>query len=399
MKKIVYLCGMMLLSMNMMAQIDLYDKNWKKTFSDEFTETGRSWVNWSSSPDKKWRGYSGSRVTGGKCEHQVYQYSHCHFCPVEGTMKLVSEYCDTIWKNTYPLPGWMHNNYPPSDSLFYFSGEIDARKDSIYCQQDSLGFLYGYFEIRCKLPQHKGTFPAFWLHGAYKDTIDASNNYYEEIDIFEHSRNLLHTNPHWPGYIPPPESDSARVFSTGVYHNLSGLHPNFDTESFARDFHLVPLLSNDLSDWHTFSCEWMPDHVYWYFDENLVNSYFNKEHIPCHAMVLKTNYAIDDYAIYKPTNQPVWLGSDVMTIDYIRVYQLNWDCDTDEVITCQNDLNSFIVHPSVKNSISIASINGTITVGNTDKVTFRVADTFEITGPFQADCGCEFTVIRQDCPN
>ncbi|MBR7022220.1 MAG: family 16 glycosylhydrolase [Bacteroidales bacterium] len=394
MKKFVYLCAMLLLTLNMMAQIDLNDRNWERVFNDEFTMTGRSWKNWSSFPDKKWRGYGGATVIGGITEHQVYQYSNCLFCPAEGVMKLVAEYCDTIWKNTYPLPSWMENNYPSNNSLFYFSGEIDARKDSI--ESLDLGFQYGYFEIRCKLPQHKGTFPAFWLHTAHRDTIDTSNNYYEEIDIFEHSRSLLHTNPHWPGYIPPSESDSARVFTSGIYHNLTGVKPDFDTESFARKFHLVSPLSNDLSDWHTFSCEWMPDYVYFYFDENMINSYFDKEHIPCHSMILKTNYAIDDHAIDKNTNQPVWIGSDLMVIDYIRVYQLKWDCNTDETIMSQTDLDNFDF--KVKKSITITPSIGEVVIGNTDKVTFRVADSFEITGPFQADNGCEFTVILQDCP-
>ncbi len=32
MKKFIYLCGMMLLSLNMMAQIDLNDPNWDTVF-------------------------------------------------------------------------------------------------------------------------------------------------------------------------------------------------------------------------------------------------------------------------------------------------------------------------------------------------------------------------------
>ena len=397
MKRYVYFCCLMLLSMNMMAQIDLNDRNWNKVFHDEFTRMGCYWEeDWLSFPDKKWRGYSGSGVTGGTSEHQVYQYANCLFCPLEGTMKLVGEYdtAELIQNDQYELPGWMHDSFPPHDKLFYFSGEIDARKDSIIGHD--VGFQYGYFEIRCKLPQHPGTFPAFWLHGAHKDTINTSNNYYEEIDIFEHSRGLLHTNPHWPGYMPPPESDSARVFSSGIYHNLTAMHPDFDTESFAREFHLVPPLSNDLSDWHTFSCEWMPDHVYWYFDGNVINSYFNREHIPSHAMVLKTNYAINDNAIDHTTGQPVWKGSDVMVIDYIRAYQLEWDCNTDETISCQTDLDSFVF--KVKKTVNITSSIEEVEVESTDKITFRVTDSFEITGPFQADRGCEFTIIMQDCP-
>lgn len=92
----------------------------------------------------------------------------------------------------------------------------------------------------------------------------------------------------------------------------------------------------------------------------------------------------------------IWIGTDEMVIDYIKVYQLATDCSTDETITCQNDLDSFDF--KLKKSVAITASNGPITVDNTDKVTFRVTDSFEITGPFQVDLGGEFTVIRQDCP-
>jgi hypothetical protein len=60
-------------------------------------------------------------------------------------------------------------------------------------------------------------------------------------------------------------------------------------------------------------------------------------------------------------------------------------------------LNNF--NYAVKNSISITSIVGQPIIDSGDKVTFRVADAFEITGPFEVNSGAEFTVIMQDCPN
>jgi hypothetical protein len=127
-------------------------------------------------------------------------------------------------------------------------------------------------------------------------------------------------------------------------------------------------------------------------------------HIPKHHLTLKTNYGIDTYGVKKIKDEngdfiryePAWMDTDTLTIDYIKVYQLNWDCNTDEVISCQNNLDNY--EYTVKNSVSITSTNGNVAVSNTDKITFRVADSFEITGPFQANNGCEFTVIRQDCP-
>lgn len=399
MKKFVYFCGMMLLNLNMMAQIDLNDRNWDTVFFDDFTLLGRTWNNNSFlSSDGFWRGYPGSGVTHGN-EKQVYQFTQCHFNDIEETMELVAEYdsAKRIPYNNYYLPSWMWpsnggNGYPSSDGLYYFSGEIDYVNYN-FNTNETERFLYGYFEIRCKLPIHQGAFPAFWLHSSSKDSLDP---YYDEIDIFEYNWGLgdpegfqwAYSNSH-PTYAGDP-----RVITTGIYHNLhgNGCIPNDD--AYARNY---PRLNGliDVSVWHTYSCEWMPDHVYWFLDGKLVNSYFDQTHIPRHSLTLKINYAIDNY--YKYLGD-VWMETDKMVIDYIGVYQLNWDCNTDEVITCQNELNDFMFHPSVKKTVSITPANGMITIGNTDKITIRVSDSFEITGPFQADAGCEFTVIRQDCP-
>ena len=396
MKKFVYLCAMMLLSANMMAQIDLNDSTWNRVFHDEFTESGRYWHNWSSRPDKKWRGYPGYGVTSNS-GHQVFQYSNCHFNDTDGTMELVAEYDkDTlIPRNLYHLPKWMWpeyggSGYPCSDNLFYFSGEIDARKDSII--GSDFEFRFGYFEIRCKFPKHQGAHPAFWLQGADTASPDA---YYEEIDIFEYSWSMGNPNAYWlvPVNPNPTYTGDPRVYSTAICHNLHGHGVCHETDNYAGIYPRLPNGQEDISGWHTYSCEWMPDHVYWYLDGNLVNSYFDKTHIPRHSLTLKTSYAIDDNYYH---DSVVWMDSDTLTIDYIRVYQLGWDCDTDEVIACQNDLTGFDF--KVKKSVAITSSIEEVEVGDDDKITFRVADSFEITGPFQADSGCEFTVIRQDCP-
>lgn len=402
MKKFIYLCGMMLLNLDMMAQIDLNDKNWDTVFFDDFTEMDRHWGgDWLSKPGDIWRGYNGWGVTE-QAPHwfQVYQYSNCLFRPDEGTMKIVGEYDfdHHIRYNQYLLPEWMNNVFPPSDSLFYFAGEIDVYKDS-FCQD--LKFQYGYFEIRCKMPKHEGAHPAFWLQGAGTNPQDS---YYEEIDIVEFSWSAGSPGASWLPVVNPhaTQAGDPRFYSTAISQNLHGLYVDFDNDIYGVGFPHIPDWQEDVSGWHTYSCEWMPDHVYFYLDGNLVNSYYDKTHIPKHHLTLKTNYGIDDYAVECYNNsgfniyEPIWQDTDTLTIDYIKVCQLNWDCNTDEVISCQNDLDNY--EYTVKNSVSITSTNGNVAMSNTDKITFRVADSFEITGPFQADHGCEFTVIRQDCP-
>lgn len=56
MKKFVYLCAMMLLSMNIMAQIDPHDRNWKVVVFDDFDDTTLQFDNTFQQPDNgQWR--------------------------------------------------------------------------------------------------------------------------------------------------------------------------------------------------------------------------------------------------------------------------------------------------------------------------------------------------------
>ncbi len=65
-------------------------------------------------------------------------------------------------------------------------------------------------------------------------------------------------------------------------------------------------------------------------------------------------------------------------------------------IMAQIDLNGF--EYEVKKSISITSTLGEPVVSSSDKKTFRVTDSFVVTGPFTVNNGAEFTVIKQLCP-
>ena len=399
MKKFIYFCGMMLLSLNMMAQIDLNDRNWDTVLIENFDE-GASYWQWDTARflntgDYSWKAHIGTIAPQG--EHEVYQFGNCQINTTDNTMHLIAYYDSiNIHQNNYFLPKWMWpenggNGYPSNDSLFYFSGSMEYFKKHYVQDENERKFLYGYFEIKCKLPQHPGTFPAFWLHDSNKNPVDP---HYEEIDIFEHTRNLLHIPPYGVNPTPPPAQDSSRVFTTGLYYNNTGNKPDHTVESFARNFPVLPRSANDLSDWHIFSCEWQPGTVTWFCDGAVVNQSNPNDSIPHRPMYLKVNYAIDGYAC--PHNKPIWFGSNTMTIDYIKVYQLKWDCGTSEEITCQNDLDVF--EYSVKNTINISSIVENVVIDSDDRVTFRVTDGFEITGPFQVESGAEFSVIMQKCP-
>jgi len=334
MKKFIYLCGMMLLCLNMMAQIDFSDPNWERVFYDDFTNNSwDTWDNWKiTHPNPIGHYYSylnecSSGVTHGYNEHQVYQRENCQFG--NGELKLVSEYKGGPDKvpmqcEDYDLPSGKICD-SSHQTLFYTSGNI----------QTTTSFLYGYFEIRCSLPAHIGSFPAFWLYSGGSD-------YYNEIDIFEYSS----------GDDP---NHTYKTYTCGIYcDNTHHAPEEFDEISQARVEPVLPNGSEDLSHFHTFACEWLPERVTWFVDGNIVNEYSNYDSIPHHEMTLKVNYAINNYAVPHQTNEPIWFEGDTMRVDYIKVYHLNGDCDSDVLITSVQDLINY--QPSVKHSIVVTQI-------------------------------------------
>lgn len=415
---------MMLLCLNMKAQIDPFDKNWGTIVFDDFDQPNRQFYNTFQETEGKWISFSPSLWPSGVtkwttkngtvfCDHQVYQWNYCVFYDglfdgANGVLKLNSQF-----KSSAPIQCY-DPNYPyyiPPQSpaynnilyhcdydhlwLYYYSGMIQSPLSEPETKSDNLPnplFRYGYFEIRCQLPVHDGAFPAFWLWDS------KNNNYYEEIDIFEVSRYF--TDPQYAPWTlnPNPQGiNDINTFTNGLYYNDSGSSSGSNT-SQSRKYPAVSY-NTDLTDWHVFACEWLPESIIWYCDGNIVNEYHNPDSIPHHHLSLITNYAIDRYALQSHSvyGYPEWQDSASMVIDYIKIHQLKWNCDTDAQIACQSDLDGFVYE--VKKNIFITSSIGSVQVGNSDKVTFRATDSFDITGPFQVNSGGEMTVIMQSCPD
>lgn len=379
MKKIVYLCTLVLLSLNVMAQIDLNDRNWECVLNDDFSETNRQFNSAFQESLGKWIAYSKCLQSGVTKPYlyNIYQWRNNTFNPSDGTLLLNGFHtgllhCGAPMYYEIPPEKTCQTSHGP---LYYNTGMIES---------PTIAYRYGYYEIRCKLPVHRGAFPAFWLWDAKCDTEDT---YYEEIDIFEYNWDISQQED--LTFLSQP---NPYVFATGIYYDdMNCIRP---IEGIARNHPRLPDNGPDLSGWHTFSCEWMPDHVIWYCDGNVVNECYDIPNIPRRNLTLIANYAIDWNCSIG--NDNMWMGSDNMVIDYINVYQLKWDCDTDEAITRQSDLDNFDF--SVKKSINITASHEEVVVNDTDKTTFRATDSVIISGPFHTENGCEFTVLTQICP-
>jgi beta-glucanase (GH16 family) len=350
---------------NIISQVQ-GDANWNQTafFSDDFSTPNRTWPTFVDNQQKWWSLFTASGVLHGIKEHQVYQKQQCVFNDEEETIRLVAKYVGgPMGCNDFTYPDW-YNCDTSGFTLYYFSGALEAF---------DISFLYGLFEIKCKLPIHKGAFPAFWLWGG-------GSNHYEEIDIFEY---FWKDNFSSGGY--------QYSFTTGHYFNDTSSHLYWEND-YSRNY---PVIENSLANWNTFSCEWSPQRIIWYCNGEMVNQYIGNK-VPYRPMVLMANYALNDEVIKKDKTPYTEFFPDEMVIDYIKVNKLKCDCNDTVVIETNSDLNSYDY--SVKNNISFISNGNNIVLPSNTKSVFRATNYILIDKGFELPSNTEFEVIIHSCP-
>ena len=110
------------------------------------------------------------------------------------------------------------------NNQLYTSGAITSK--------DFFSITYGYFEIRAQMPAGKGLWPAFWLMPADKS--------------------------------PTPELDIMEMIGDRPTEFVTNLHSNAKCKRASyQNFITVPDMSKR---YHTYSAQWSPDTVTWYFD-------------------------------------------------------------------------------------------------------------------------------------
>ncbi len=143
--------------------------------------------------------------------------------------------------------------------------------------------MYGYFEVRCKLPKGKGYWPAFWL-------LSDSNQWPPEIDIFENiglEDKILHFTNHWKG--PDGKNRGKGQQTTG---------PDYT------------------ADFHTIAVDWEQDKIVWYVDD--VEQCRVNEHVPQEKMYMLLNLAVGGDWPKSPDANTLFPQS--YDVDYVRVY-------------------------------------------------------------------------------
>ncbi len=200
------------------------------------------------------------------------------------------------WSDAYPSGGNGEAQVYVPDALNMANGilRINAEQRRVSGYSYTSGIIHshgkwaqqgGYFEIRAKLPEGKGFFPAFWL-------LPSSGAALPEVDIFEALGHLPHT-----------------VYMTNHWQNSHGAR--------ASASRWYPEAGDFTQDFHTFALKWQPHLMTWYIDG--VEQFHSTQGIPAEPMYLIANLAIGgDWPGYPDASTPFPSSFD---IDYIRVYQ------------------------------------------------------------------------------
>jgi beta-glucanase (GH16 family) len=182
--------------------------------------------------------------------------------------------------------------------------------------QDKFEFTYGRVEMRAKLPNWEGMWPAFWLLGANIDEIGWPNC--GELDILEHGDYVKDSTSNDPGLI-----SSAVHYGPQDYSRQTTSVPNkifYDTgqERFIRS---EKIIQKPFDEFHTYSMQWSPDKIQFFIDEEMHLEFpMQAQHSPFDKpFFLLLNLAVGGHW----TDGYVAPGFTQATyeIDYVRVYQ------------------------------------------------------------------------------
>jgi len=149
--------------------------------------------------------------------------------------------------------------------------------------------LYGYFEMRARLPKGDGTWPAFWLNDVTNLKTPTPKVTNMEIDVLEQyglSTQAMHCTLHW--------------------WRADGRHTAVATTAYVKDM---------TDDFHNYGLLWTNENLIWYFDGVEVYRQPTPVELQSHAEYVMVNLALGGGWPIDKTPDP----SD-MLVKYVRVY-------------------------------------------------------------------------------
>jgi beta-glucanase (GH16 family) len=205
---------------------------------------------------------------------------------------------------------------------YYTSGELNSNDK----------FLYGYFEIRCKLPRFKGAHSAFWLLSKLSYIPEEDGWDAWEIDIFEaSSSNLMETRRN------SISSNYSSYIIDNPDHGIKGFFINNDEPT------------NSLSDkFYTYALEWTPYELTYYIDDRIIRRVSTIENPYIYYMDSCQVRICLEIDWWNPPDEGTEL--EPFIIDYVRVYKRDAgiyipkpEINGNEIVTY--DWNTYWVNP------------------------------------------------------
>jgi len=229
-----------------------------------------------------------------------------------GTLKLMADAIDSDDLPTMPSitssafqnnVEWRHNdaynnpNYanPTNDPAQAATAFLPKYTSGLITTYDSFKFTHGYAEIRAKLPQGDGIWPAFWLlNGYYVDQQP-------EIDIIEvrgeNPNELVHS------YHLSPTDGGPPFYTWSTFSDEAG--------GFADEF-------------HTYAIAWEPGKLDWYVDGVKRHTHTGPS-VSTQNMYVILNLAVGGNFNFAAVDESILPSQ--FEIDRIRVYQLDQEPD------------------------------------------------------------------------
>jgi len=276
--------------------------------------------------------------------------------------KLVDNFDSINTANWYKQYEWGPCNngleYNSADNLSIYNNalRIAAQKLSTpeYCNatpkyyrsgtiMSKFEYKYGYWEIAAIQPLWSsfGYWTAFWL---YKEDCPG---YYDELDIMERFGS---------------QSPFNNRYAT-VYHSQGGVNCQQQIGG------LEQITSSPLNiHFKKYAVEWHPGRFVMYFEGEPVWEVRDAIHTPSNPLYTILNFAIDNN-VNTNTIFPAYYD-----IDYIKIYQLKKDCNTNFSI-CNFNPNTYDY--KVKKSISIGGSGCTSNINTSQTVALRATDSIE----------------------
>jgi beta-glucanase (GH16 family) len=194
------------------------------------------------------------------------------------------------------------------DTISLYKGKINTGQNKRVFDytsgmiQSTKTFKYGYFEIKFKMPEEKGYWPAFWLYGGTPN---------EEIDWMELKTEKKNAN-HVGRHSQKPEENKIR---------------NYIKKKTWGDW--VYFKGNLSSEWNIVSGEWTPEYLKYYLNGECIA--YSKIALTIEKNLCANLAVPGNNGAFKPGPDTNIIKSGDFIIDYIRVWSSNQKTDNNNI--------------------------------------------------------------------